>query len=138
MFKCLSIFILIILLKFGLNHSQKQHEDFIDKGKSVRREISNLTCNLTHLHGTTRKLKEIFLGRCHYYINYHPKVTKSCDFDRSKYNCDKLWQEFYNITSRHTTNVMDYDELLKLTDMSVPDNQSLFWSGTKKYVLDCK
>ena len=138
MFKCLVFQFLVILINFDLNYNQKSYEELIIQDKTIRRDTSFLSCNLTHLHGTTRNLKEIFFGRCHYYISYHHKIEKKCDFDSSKYDCDKLWESFYNITSKHTANVSDYDELLKLTDMNIPTNGSLFWSGTKQHVLDCK
>lgn len=134
--KLINFLFLIITFKFDLRHQQKSFE-VTAKGNIIRRH-SNSSCGIIQLHGTTRNFKEIFFGRCYYYINYHPKIEKKCDFNSSKYNCNEIWQTFYKNTIRYKTNLTDYSELLKMTDMEIPENRSIFWSGTYSHIQYCE
>ena len=83
-------------------------------------------------------MKEIFIGRCFYYIHYHPKRLKNCEFNSSNYDCNLIWETFYNITTKNAKNLSDYDPLINLTSHYVPENASLFWSGVYEQASDCK
>jgi hypothetical protein len=123
------ISIFIFVLKFNTNHHQ------IGELQRVSRQTPS-SCNLASLTGTTRQLREIFIGRCFYFINVLQK--QSCDFDSTKYNCNSIWDTFYNISKKNTQKIADYDPLLALTDQVIPVNTSLFWSGTYTQAHQCK
>ena len=63
----------IFLFKFVASQNQ------VVKFRKFNRHVTP-PCSLLPLPGTTRNLKEIFIGRCFYYIHYHPKRLKNCEF----------------------------------------------------------
>ena len=103
------IFILIICLKLG-----------------YQSEI----CSGTY-PGTTPNFKNIFIGRCFYFLNVLHK--ENCDISLSKLNCSKIWDEFSNvIVNRNPCDItiQDYDKYIELTWHIYDREKSIFWSGT--------
>ena len=92
------------------------------------------TCNQTQSDGNF--LKEIFIGRCYYFYNILQK--DECHIVGKNYNCTKIWLKFEQIMMKSACNVSDFDELFKLTDHDIPENKSVFWSGTYTPAHQCK
>ena len=121
------ITIFIFVLNFDTNHYQI--------GENRLRRQTPGSCNLQSVNGTTAMLKEIFIGRCYYYINVLQKTN--CQFNSAAYNCNLIWDKFYSISVQNSTRVEDYNELLNMVDMKIPENTSLFWSGTYTQAHEC-
>jgi hypothetical protein len=95
------------------------------------KSMGSASCNLDAYSATTPNIKEIFLGRCNYFINVAQK--NNCNFNSSNYDCSQLWQSFYSAIKKPTCSIDDYNDFFRLTDHFIPPNQSLFWSGTMQY-----
>jgi len=80
--------------------------------------------------GTTHKLKDIFLGRCHEY-----KFTKGLQ-DRKDLECNKLWTMFaksFMYKPACKPSVALYEKFLDHIDEDLPhDRLGLLWSGTRE------
>jgi hypothetical protein len=90
----------------------------------------NAAYDLNTYRATTPNLREIFFGRCFYYINILQKANG--DFNGSQYDCRTIWQAFYTAATSQPCTIDDYNEFLNLTDQIIPSNGSLFWSGTSE------
>ena len=118
----------LLLIIFVLNFKTDHHQI------GVSRQIQT-SCNLGVLSGTTLGIKEILIGRCHYFINVLQK--ENCKFDSKKYNCSLIWETFYSISLKNTKNIDNYAPFLDLVDHIIPENTSLFWSGTYTQAHEC-
>lgn len=118
----------IFLLQFSTN--------FYQIGDQSYARASTIKCEIPFYNASTPGLKEIFVGRCYYFINVAQKGN--CDFDKSKYDCNKIWDTFSSITIKNTGNIEDYEPLFQLTDHPINENGSLFWSGTYNQAHQCK
>ena len=123
---CYLLTILIFVLNFDTNHFQIGLE---------RHRRQTQSCNIANSPGTTLTLKEIFTGRCYYFINVLQK--RNCLFNTSKYDCNAIWDEFNSISLKNQKNVTDYNKYLDLVDQPIPGNSSLFWSGTYTQAQEC-
>ena len=68
-------------------------------------------------YGTTRHIKEIFLGRCYEY------QYKNGVLEENEWNCEKLWQLFFKafgFKKPCDVTAADYKELLDSIDESIP------------------
>lgn len=79
--------------------------------------------------GTTPKIRVIFKGRCEYFRQFRvPKTSRLSEVD-----CDKVWKAFtsaFKDKNECEVESEDYTAYLNMTEMEIPDNKSLFWSGT--------
>jgi hypothetical protein len=121
-----SLSVLVFLSNFDTNHFQIGLE---------RQRRQTQSCNIANVNGTTLSIKDIFIGRCYYFINVLQK--QNCEFDSKKYNCTTIWDSFYTISLKNKQNISDYDTYLDLVDQKIPANTSLFWSGTYTQAHEC-
>jgi ADP-ribosyl cyclase 1 len=95
-------------------------------------------CKLKN-NGTTKNLKEIFMGRCYSFLNL--RQGSNCHIDPKNYNCTKIWQTFEAASTGKTPcniHVNDYENFLNLVNHSIPVNSTFFYSGTYGVAQDCK
>ncbi|XP_048417233.1 ADP-ribosyl cyclase/cyclic ADP-ribose hydrolase 1-like [Stegostoma tigrinum] len=81
--------------------------------------------------GSTENLKEIIIGRC---FNYLGIVNP----DAGEKDCPKLWEAFLSAFSKKDPCKItkeDYKLFLDLAGHDIPINQSIFWSQTKRLIL---
>jgi hypothetical protein len=100
---------------------------------SYEKSASN-ACNKTQNDGNF--LKEIFIGRCFYFYNILKKTE--CFIIDKNYDCPKIWLKFEETVKKSNCNVSDFDDLFKLTDHNIPENETVFWSGTYTPAHQCK
>jgi hypothetical protein len=106
--------------------------------------FSSLSSNLNHnnwdgrTNGTTENIREIFLGRCYYFLNIlnrdHPFINNF------NYDCPIIWQIFKNANIGKNPlkiDIRDYENFLVSVDQFIPTNKSLFWSETVTVPLKC-
>ena len=89
------------------------------------------SCDIKQYNGTTSNLDQIMIGRCQDFLNVVHK--DDCSFNRAKYDCNKIWNSFKSATVNKNPceiRVGDYDEFLAQADHTIPENTTLFWSGT--------
>jgi len=95
-------------------------------------------CSSTY-NATTSNLEEIFIGRCHYFLNVLHKQT--CFINATNYNCDEIWNSFSSVVIGKNpcdVKIDDYNRFLNLTYHEIPENKILFWTGTFSYKSECK
>jgi hypothetical protein len=92
--------------------------------------------NMKQSQNDAATFREIFLGRCLYYINVIQMAND--DFNGSQYDCGAIWQAFYTAATSKPCTDDDYNEFLNLTDQMIPPNRSLFFSGTLDAAKACK
>ena len=88
-------------------------------------------CDLNNYNGTTNYLEEIIIGRCEEFLYVLHK--DDCSFNRTLYDCIDIWSSFKDATVNKTPceiRISDYDDFLAQTDQKIPENTTLFWSGT--------
>ena len=129
--KVFCFLVFIFVLNFDLNHCQNQNG--LERKTNLSEAASS--CNTDVLSGTSLGIKEIFIGRCFYFINIVQK--KNCEFHSKKYNCTEIWDLFYSISVKNSKNISDYNPFLDLVDHIIPENKSLFWSGVKTEAREC-
>jgi hypothetical protein len=85
--------------------------------------------------GTTPNLEEIYLGRCHYFINVlHAETCFLRPYLEHKINCTKSFEEFvYVVIGKDPceTTEEDYAKYLNIVAHPIPVNKSLFSSGVE-------
>lgn len=123
----LAIVTFIFIINFDTNHYQIGIE---------RHRRQTPSCNIAGLPGTTQQIKDIVIGRCYYFINVLQK--NNCYFDSKKYNCNTVWDLFYSASLTNSRNISDYKNFLDSVDQDIPENTSLFWSGTYNQAHECK
>jgi hypothetical protein len=84
-------------------------------------------CNLENYSATTQSIKDIFIGRCNYFVFVIQK--NNCHFNSSMYDCNEIWKSFYLAVKKPTCSLDYYNALFKITDHYIPPDKSLFWSG---------
>ena len=94
-------------------------------------------------NGTTRHIESIFLGRCYTFFSlpaYSSAAAELCLVNASTaYDCQELWREFSSAVIGKppcAIQVEDFAEFLRKTYHPVPQNTSLFWSGTYRPAHD--
>ncbi|CAF0813814.1 unnamed protein product [Brachionus calyciflorus] len=81
--------------------------------------------------GTTGNFKEIFLGRCFYFLNILHK--NNCMIKSANLNCTQIWKEFSNvILNRNPCEIKkeDFDNFLNMTSHFYDTEKAILWSGT--------
>ena len=86
--------------------------------------------------GTTPYIKEIFLGKCYYYIEI--LQVQNINFNSSYYNCSFIWEKFYGLSKNSSCTIEDFDEFFKYSDQNIIKSRSVFWSGTYFWANLCK
>ncbi len=89
-------------------------------------------------NGTTNNIKEIFIGRCHYFLNV--LQVNNCLINATNYNCSDIWNEFsLAVIGKDPCSLKseNFDNLLRKVSHSIPMNTSLFWSGTYTPAHEC-
>ena len=112
-----------VQLKRLVNFNQKAKSEFFSK-KTV---------------GTTKNIQDIFIGRCYNFLNKHQ--NSHLGIVTSNYNCNTIWSKFFKaIISKKPCNlqVEDFHEFLGLVNHSIPENLSVFWSGTYQLAHECR
>ena len=90
-------------------------------------------------NGTIKNLKEIFLGRCHYFLNIRQQTN--CDINSKSYNCTEIWFAFEKASTGKTPcniTIDDYRKFLSLVNHPIPANSTFFYSGTYRTAQDRK
>jgi hypothetical protein len=90
-------------------------------------------------NGTINNLKEIFLGRCHYFLNIRQQTN--CGINSKSYNCTEIWLAFKEASTGKTPcniTIDDYRKFLSLVNHSIPANSTFFYSGTYRTAQDSK
>lgn len=124
-FNSYTILIFVILSIILIKHSS---EIGISKRSVNYRSIQ---CNKPAYNGTTRNIQQIFLGRCYYFLNILQK--DNCIINASNYDCNDIWNEFYNTIKGKdpcSLTIDNFSKLLNMVNQTIPANTSLFWSGT--------
>jgi hypothetical protein len=103
-------------------------------------QLAHISCYCSSTYNaTTTNLREIFIGRCYYFLNVLHKQT--CYIDARNYNCENIWNSFSSaVISKNPCDVktVDFNTFLNLTYHEIPENRSLFWSGSFSYKSECK
>ena len=84
----------------------------------------------TNYTGTTPNIQEIFIGRCHDFLNV--LRINDCDIDVSKYDCQRIWESFSSpIIGKEpcSLRMSDFDDFFQYTNHPIANNTILFWSG---------
>lgn len=82
-------------------------------------------------NGTTPNLQQIVIGRCHYFLNTVHKGD--CNFNPVNYNCSDIWNKFKKVVIGKDPcdiKIDEFSDYLSAVDHKIPNNSSLFWSGT--------
>jgi hypothetical protein len=83
--------------------------------------------------GTTPYFREIYLGRCHYFINVlHADTCFLRPYLEYKINCSQAYEEFVNVVVGKDSceiTVDDYSKYLNRVAHPIPAGKSLFYSG---------
>lgn len=88
------------------------------------------TCQNAY-NGTTPNFKEIFLGRCFYFLNILQK--DNCKIDANNYDCGKIFDQLSKtVLNKDPCQITekDYEAFLSMTYHDIGANNTLFWSGT--------
>lgn len=96
------------------------------------------SADCTTNNGTTSRIHEIFMGRCHYFQMKLKSKSDSCASEN--YNCTRIWSAFRAaIVGKAPCDirVSDFDDFLSLIKHNPPPNRSLFWSGTYDIAHEC-
>jgi len=86
---------------------------------------------LNNYNGTTKNIQEIVIGRCHEFVN--SKHKDDCDIINKTFNCQEIWQQFAkSVIGKEPCSIQisDFEDYLDKTDHFIPQDSSLFWSGT--------
>ena len=89
------------------------------------------------LNGTSPYFKEIFIGRCYYYVSNLHKTN--CDIASLNANCTLIYEKFATPVLNKdpcNINIEDFDEFFKLVYHPIPRDKSLFWSETFSPALE--
>ena len=90
------------------------------------------SCSLrSSYNATTVGIKEIFIGRCYYFLNVLQKTN--CEIDPRNYDCLAIWNEFEKVIIGKepcSIKIEDFDKFLELVNHPIPESKTLFWSGT--------
>lgn len=89
------------------------------------------SCTSKNLDGTTRNLREIFIGRC--YEFFHGTHQDKCNINPNRYDCNEIWYKFKEIVIGKDPceiKMDDFNSFLKSVDHPIKTNSALFWSGT--------
>lgn len=82
-------------------------------------------------NGTTKNFETIFLGRCENFLNVLHK--SNCDIQAANISCNTLLNNFKSaIIGKDSCSVTvnSWNDFLKAGKHKIPENKSLFWSGT--------
>ena len=95
-------------------------------------------CNGITTNGTTPSFDQIFLGRCFYFLNI--QQNSNCDINPANYDCSAILAAFKSaIVGKDpcSVTISDFNKFLSLASHPIPQNGSLFWSGTAVTAHDC-
>ena len=82
-------------------------------------------------NGTTVNLEQIFIGRCHYFLNL--QQISNCDIAPENYDCAKIYTSFKSAFGGKAPcdlQISDFATFLNLTYHPISPNSSVLWSGT--------
>jgi hypothetical protein len=94
-------------------------------------------CNGNY-NGTTPDFKQIFIGRCYYFLNI--LHADDCAIQESNINCTQLYLDYEKVIIGKEAcdiHIDDFNDFLNGTNHPIEVDTSVFWSGTYTPAHEC-